>query len=155
MTTGLVHFLAAIVALTLGGAALLAAKGSRHHKWLGRAYSASMGVLLAAAFVTYDVDGRFGPFHAMAIFSSLTLFAGLLPYWTGHRGSDSVRTHANFMAWSYIGLVAAGASQLVTKLVSGSAWLTVLVTSFVVIALGVVALRHWLPGAISSVLPNG
>ena len=155
MTTGLVHFLAAIAALLLGAATLLATKGSHRHVWLGRAYAGAMGVLLVAAFVTYEVDGNFGPFHVMAIFSSLTLVAGLLPYWTGHRGSDAIRIHANFMAWSYIGLVAAGASQLVTHTVSGPAWVAVLVTSVLIVAVGVVLVRRWLPGALTSVLPDG
>jgi hypothetical protein len=59
----------------------------------------------------FDIDGRPGPFHALAVVSLVTTGLGWL---TARRRAGSragVVAHASFMTWSWIGVVTAGLAQ--------------------------------------------
>jgi uncharacterized membrane protein len=55
-----VHLVAALLALVTGTYILAAPKGTRQHRWVGRAYAGSMVVLLLTAFQIYFLFGHFG-----------------------------------------------------------------------------------------------
>ena len=65
--SGTLHYGSALAALALGAAVALARKGTRSHRWLGRAYLAAMLLLNFSALTIYDLFGGFGVFHWMAL----------------------------------------------------------------------------------------
>ncbi len=73
---GLTHTVAAVVALLAGAAVLLIPKGTRRHRQVGWVYVVSMLVLNTTALSIYRLFDGFGPFHAGAIFSLVTVAAG-------------------------------------------------------------------------------
>ncbi|MEO0555188.1 MAG: DUF2306 domain-containing protein [Bacteroidota bacterium] len=113
--TGQIHFLASCIALITGTYVLLATKGSTLHKKVGYVYVASMIVLLVTAFMIFRLFGGFGIFHVAAIVSSVTLAAGMIPV-IGRKNNNWVMIHFAWMYWSVMGLYAAFASEMITRL---------------------------------------
>ena len=113
-TIGLIHLLAAIVALFTGIINLVELKGTKQHKWIGYIYVSAMIILNVMAFMIYHLYGKFGIFHWMAIVSSLTLAAGLYP--VIRKGKDFLSTHLSFMYWSVIGLYGAFMAEIFVRL---------------------------------------
>lgn len=114
-TTGLVHTIAASLALVLGTWVLATRKGDRRHKQLGYAYSFSMVVMLATSFFMYNLFGGFGIFHAFSILSSVTLLAGMVPV-LRKRPKGYIALHYNFMYWSVVGLYGAFLAEILTRI---------------------------------------
>lgn len=111
-----VHVGACAAALMLGAAVAAAPKGTAWHRRAGRAFMASMLVLNLSALGLYRLSGAFNGFHALALFSLAGLAAG---WWCARRARRSAlhrELHGRFMLWSYVGLLAAAASELVVRL---------------------------------------
>jgi len=104
---GLVHFGAALLSMILGMFVILQQKGTKKHMYSGYSYVVSMLVLNVTALMIYDLFGRFGPFHYMALISLLTLFGGLVPAFLKRPKGKWLEMHYEFMNWSVIGLYAA------------------------------------------------
>jgi uncharacterized membrane protein len=134
-TVGYVHLVFALCALVLGLLVVLQRKGTRIHRTIGHLYVSSMIGLNVTALSIYELFGTFGPFHVLAVLSLATLLAGVLPVVTRRPKRGWLDLHANFMAWSYAGLVAATASELVVRVPLGSRYFALSVTaaSFAVI----------------------
>lgn len=111
---GLIHLLAALLATVAGTMVLFMKKGTRRHKQIGYVYVISMFLLIATAFMTYRLFGGFGLFHYGAIFSALTIIAGMIP--TIKKKKGWIYRHFAFMYWSVIGLYAAFASETLTRI---------------------------------------
>ena len=136
---GGVHFGLALMALVAGPFALSLRKGGRGHRRWGYLYAGSMTAQLLATIP--DAAAGLSAFHYMAIFSGLTLTGGLVfirrakQAKTAKARAGLVWGHYKFMVWSYAGLVAAGASQIATRIAFGIApsltvfWLSVLFAS--------------------------
>lgn len=112
MDLGTAHVVAASVALALGLIVLARRKGDIWHVRLGRLYVATMLVVALPVLFVYDITGRPGPFHVLAVVSLFTTALGWLHVRRrGHTGLGVV-AHATFMAWSWIGVLTAGLAQL-------------------------------------------
>ena len=110
---GWIHTGSALAALLLGPAVFFRVKGDRYHCRIGYAYALSMIVLNLTALLIYDLFGGWGPFHWMALVSLATLMAGLVPaVW---RTKNWLEAHYQGMCWSCVGLAAAGAAELFTR----------------------------------------
>lgn len=133
---GLIHLLSAFVALLLGLGVFLARKGTRLHKGLGYGYVLSMVVLNLTAFLIYRLYGRFGPFHIAALISSATLVAGFIPAFLRRPQGRWLAWHYEFMAWSYVGLLAAGVAETAVRLPKVPFWGAVFGGSVIVSAAG-------------------
>lgn len=110
---GTLHLLAAGFALATGSAVAVAAKGSARHRALGRLYLGAMLALNASALLIYDLNGRPNLFHAFALVSLASVLGGFVAArrrWPGWR-----EVHARSMLWSYVGLLAAAASELIVR----------------------------------------
>jgi uncharacterized membrane protein len=113
---GLLHALLGVAALAFGLALLLRRKGTRAHRRLGQAYVLSMLLLNVTALMIYDLFGRFGPFHVASVISLATVGAGFVPVYLRRPRGMWMQLHATFLSWSYVGLFAAFASEVTTRL---------------------------------------
>jgi len=106
---GIIHTGCAVLALLLGAGILLATKGTRTHVRAGWAYVVSMGCVNGTAFALYNLTGRFNTFHALAILSLATVTIGVVQ--VRRRGPKWMWRHYQYMAWSYVGLLAATCNE--------------------------------------------
>lgn len=113
---GYVHLAASLLALGLGTLVLYLPKRTRRHTLLGYGYFAAMVILLGTAFMIYNLYGRFGLFHIMALISSATLLGGIVPMWIRWPAKNYFHYHVAFMYWSVIGLYAAFFAEVLTRL---------------------------------------
>jgi uncharacterized membrane protein len=130
------HIGTAISALVLGLCVFFTRKGSRLHRQFGYAYSFNMLGLNISALLIYRLTGHFGPFHGAALASLLTLIAGFVPAYLRLPNGRWLELHYEFMSWSYVGLVAAGASEALTRLPSAPFWPAVFVSTLAVFTIG-------------------
>lgn len=133
---GTVHFVTALAALGSGLTVMLLPKGRKLHRRAGWAYVACMLVLNVTALSIYDLLGRFGPFHFAALVSLITIAGGLLPVLRRRPRSRWTELHAYWMSWSYVGLVAAAASETTTRYLRLPFWWLVLIATLSVAAIG-------------------
>jgi uncharacterized membrane protein len=130
------HIGTAISALVLGLCVFFTRKGMRLHKQLGYAYFFNMLGLNISALFIYRLTGEFGPFHASALASLLTLIAGFVPAFLRFPHERWLELHYEFMNWSYVGLVAAGVLEAATRLPSAPFWPAVVAGSAIVFIVG-------------------
>jgi len=135
-TTGLIHLVSACMALVLGTWVLAAKKGSRQHQRVGYIYTASMLVLNITAFGLYHLFGGFGPFHIAALISLLGLVGGMVPVFLKKPRSNWLGFHFSFMYYSVIGLYAAFASEVITRVVHTHFGIMVGIATFLVMGVG-------------------
>ncbi len=145
---GLVHLLFALAAMLFGAVVIFTRKGTRKHKWMGRSYFAMMLGLNVTALMNYELYGRFGPFHWMALASLATVVAGFAPTW--HKAPSWIFPHSYFMAWSYIGLMAAAVAEISSRVPGWSFGPSVIISSVIVIVVGVWIMRKTIPNIISA-----
>ena len=114
--TGLVHLVAACVALISGALVLFLPKATRLHIRIGYVYFAAMLVMLVTSFSLYHLFGSFGMFHWLAVVSSVTLLAGMIPVWFRRSIPNWAAWHFSFMYWSVVGLYCAFAAETFVRL---------------------------------------
>lgn len=102
-----------MLAVLFGTLVIASTKGTSFHRMAGRGYLVMMLALNGTALAIYELFGRFGPFHWMALASLVTLILGYFP--TRRRSSGWMPRHAYFMTGSYVGLLAALASEVLTR----------------------------------------
>jgi uncharacterized membrane protein len=146
-SVGFVHVVFSVAAIVLGTAVILTRKGTRKHRSLGRAYFVMMLAVNGTALMLYELFGRFGPFHWMALASLGVVLLGYWPTRARHVGWKA--QHAYFMTGSYVGLLAALASEISTRVANVPFFEAVAVASFVVIAVGVWLMRRLIPRTLS------
>lgn len=159
---GAVHTTFSFVAIAAGAAVLFTPKGTRWHRTLGHLYATNMVGIVVTAFALYTLTGRWGPFHFAAIAGGLTLAGGLYTVLARRPKKDWIAAHAIWMSWSYIGLMAAFASESLTRFVMprvatflegnelwGAFWFAVAAASFSVVAVGYYFVKKRLPSVIA------
>ncbi len=144
---GHLHFFFALLALLFGTWVLWLPKGSKQHRILGYFYVSSMTLMLITSFLTYRLYGQFGLFHWLAVISSMTLIAGMLPLWLKKPQLTYRLLHLQFMYWSVIGLYMGLAAELFTRVPDTSFILTVIAASSAVYLLGILGMmlfiKNW------------
>lgn len=123
---GALHLGTAFLAIASGAAVLsLSPKGGRSHRRLGWVYVGSMLALNTSALMIYRLFGGFGPFHYFAVFSLLGLLLGVGSAIGARKRREArdrkgravrVERHYYWMTFSYAGLIAAFASEAITRL---------------------------------------
>lgn len=142
---GPAHLAFAIAALLTGLAVILRQKGTRSHRLVGRAYVGSMLGLNVSAFMLYRLFGQFGPFHVAALISLVTVIAGFVTVrWRRPCGSWMGR-HAYWMSWSYVGLLAAAASEATTRIPQSPFWWMVVGSSLLALYAGMEVINRRVP----------
>ncbi len=115
-TNGLIHLFSSIIALITGSLILFLKKGTKLHKQIGYAYVVSMVILILTAFMIYRLFGGWGIFHYTTIVSLLTVGLGMIPIWTKRPSKKWKYLHFSFMYWSVMGLYAAFAAEVLTRI---------------------------------------
>jgi len=114
--TGLIHFIASILALVLGTFILIMEKGTKTHKLIGKIYAFSMLITLVSAFMTYRLFGTWGIFHWTAVISSITILAGLSAIYLKKPANNYLSVHFSFMYWSVMGVYGAFVSETLVRM---------------------------------------
>lgn len=65
---GWIHFITSIIAMLTDAYILFQSKGTRRHKQAGYIYVASMVLVCGSALGIYNLTGKFGVFHIVALF---------------------------------------------------------------------------------------
>ncbi|WP_299757837.1 DUF2306 domain-containing protein [uncultured Pontibacter sp.] len=115
-TLGWFHLVAALIAMVAGAFVLATKKGTKQHKRVGYGYVIAMVLVCGSALAIYNLTGKFGLFHIMAIVSSLTLALGMLPLYLKNFPRKYKTVHIWFMYYSVLGLYAAFASELSVRI---------------------------------------
>ena len=110
---GWFHLLLGVLALIVGAIVMLQPKGTRRHVFFGRLFVAAMLALNVTALMIYNLTGRFGPFHVAAVASLATLVAGFAAVFRRRQGW--LARHTFYMKWSFIGLLAATAAEITSR----------------------------------------
>ena len=113
----LAHLVAACLAMPLGLYQLTARQGTPGHALAGRLYVPAMLVCNIGALASFRPDTPFLPFHILALVSLYSLGSGMwaLRKWLTNRQAADLRTHKIQMAYSWLGLMMAGISQVLTN----------------------------------------
>ena len=139
---GFFHTGVGLAALFLGTMVIFQPKGTPRHRLLGRLFAMAMLLLNVTALMIYNLFGTFGPFHMAALASLATLLLGLWPAW--RRVPGWVHRHQFYMSWSYVGLLAATAAEVTSRVPGWDFfWSVTLTVAAVVIAGG--SLIGWRP----------
>lgn len=136
------HIATAVIAIVTGLFVLLRAKGTRRHRRFGYVYVISMVTLNLSSFFIFKLTGEFSPFHVAAFLSLATVIAGFLPVYRRRPAEGWLELHLQFMAWSYIGLLAAAASEIAVRVPRSPFWWAVIASSAVIIMAGALILAH-------------
>ena len=151
---GWIHVIFGLVALAAGTAVVLSAKGTRWHRTFGHVYLTTMLGLNITAFFIYNLFGVFGPFHWMALASLITLAAGMTAVLMRRPRKRWLIWHSGLMTGSYVGLVAAAASEVTSRIPGGGTGFSAAataVTSVVIISAGVFLIVRYLPRTLGRV----
>lgn len=139
----ILHILAAVIAIVTGLWVVLNTKGTRRHRRVGYVYVVSMVTLNVSSFFIFKLTGEFSPFHVAAFLSLATVIAGFVPVYRRRPVQGWLHMHLQFMAWSYIGLLAAAAAEAAVRIPETRFWWAVIVSSVAIMMAGAIILaRH-------------
>ncbi len=151
---GWIHVIFGLVALAAGTAIVFSAKGTRWHRTFGHIYLTTMLGLNITALFIYNLFGIFGPFHWMALASLITLAGGMAAVLMRRPRGRWLTWHAGFMSGSYVGLIAAAASEVTSRIPGGGAGFSAAataITSVVIISVGGYLILRYLPRTLGRV----
>ena len=140
-TYGVIHLISSMCALIAGTLVLIMKKGSKRHKQIGYAYVISMATLLVTSFIIYRLFNGWGIFHYASTFSLIVLLLGMIPIWTKKPTNSWKYRHFSFMYWSVIGLYAALAAEVLTRVPDTSFFGMVGIATGVITIIGAIFLR--------------
>jgi uncharacterized membrane protein len=154
-TLGSTHLVFGIVALLAGTLVVLTPKGTRYHRTAGHLYFTSMLGLNLTGLMIYRLTGDFNFFHATALFSLACLLTGLLPVILRRPKKDWLHLHGSFMSGSYVGLVAAAVSEVVTRVPGWDFTIAVGAATALIVAVGIYLISTRMSAAIASIHSKG
>jgi len=114
--TGLIHTLAASIAILVGAVVFLRPKGGLWHRRLGYVYSLCMLTVIVTSFAIYRLTGRFNFLHGAAIASSISVGFGFSHAFLRKPKEMWYVLHFYWMSWSFIGLLAALVAEIATRI---------------------------------------
>lgn len=113
---GWFHLVVALLAMLAGAYILITPKGSKRHKQIGYIYLTSMTLVCGSALGIYNLTGKFGVFHILALVGFVTLIAGMIPLFLKNIRREYKVFHLWFTYYSVLGLYAAFASELSVRI---------------------------------------
>lgn len=137
---GWVHVTFAVTAMLFGAIVVLRPKGTFSHRVTGWVYVTAMVGLNATALMIYRLFGHFGPFHVLALISLFTVLSGMSVVLARPKGW--LPLHYKIMSWSYVGLLAAAASEAGVRIRIFHFWWAVLLATGLVVGVGAAIIKR-------------
>jgi uncharacterized membrane protein len=148
----------ATAGIVVGSIQLLRPKGGSVHRALGYAFVYAMLIADGAVMLVFQFTGRFNILHIGAIANLLCIILAMVAVLRSPRPSNWKLQHYYWMSWSYVGLLAAAATELVVRTshlaTKEQAWTATAATSVVVTAIGYVLIKRYRPVSRSQAAPN-
>ena len=146
---GAIHSVLAMLCIAVGLIQLLRPKRGPGHRARGYAFVYAMLVADGAALLVFQFTGKFNILHAGAIVNLLCVIAAVVPVLRTPRPQNWKNLHYYWMSWSYVGLIAAAATELVVRTVHlgtrGQAWAVTAAMSVLVTTIGYILINRYRP----------
>jgi uncharacterized membrane protein len=151
---GAIHVVFGLCALLTGTVVVLIRKGTRYHRTIGRWYFASMLGLNVTGLLIYRATGKFNFFHVSALFSLMCIFIGIGVVVLLRPRKAWLERHAYFMSGSYVGLIAAAASEVAARVPGWPLGAAVGLATTIVVFSGVYFMLRRTPLALERLRPR-
>jgi uncharacterized membrane protein len=146
---GAIHTALAMLGIVVGLIQFLRPKRGPTHRARGYAFVYAMLVADGAALLVFQFTGRFNILHAGAIANLVCIVLAIVPVLRTPRRSNWKNQHYYWMSWSYVGLLAAAATELVVRTshlaTREQAWMITAAVSALVTAIGYVIINRYRP----------
>jgi uncharacterized membrane protein len=146
---GAIHTALAFLGIAVGLFQLLRPKAGPTHRARGYAFVYAMLIADGAAMLIFQFTGTFNILHVGAIVNLVCIILAIVPMLRSPRPSNWKMQHYYFMSWSYVGLLAAAATEFVVRTghlpTREQAWTVTAATSALVTAFGYVLINRYRP----------
>jgi uncharacterized membrane protein len=143
---GAIHTILAVAGILVGLVQLVRRKGGPVHRALGYAFVYAMLIADGAAMLIFQFTGRFNILHVGALTNLVCMIFAIAPMLRSPRPANWKLQHYYWMSWSYAGLLAAAATELVVRTIHlptrEQAWMATAATSIVISIVGWVIIKH-------------
>ncbi len=112
---GAIHTVLAMLGIAVGLIQFLRPKRGPGHRARGYAFVYAMLIGDGAVMLVYQFTGKFNIFHIGAIVNLLAIFLAVIPVLRSPRPQNWKIQHYYWISWSYVGLLAAAATELVVR----------------------------------------
>lgn len=148
---GAIHTVLAATGIVTGLIQLLRAKGGPVHRALGYAFVYAMLIADGAAMLVFQFTGRFNILHIGALANLACIILAIVPMLRSPRPVNWKLQHYYWISWSYAGLLAAAATELVVRTVHlptrEQAWMATAATSIVISTVGWIVIKRNRPAS--------
>jgi uncharacterized membrane protein len=155
---GAIHTVLAMLGIVVGLIQFLRPKRGPTHRARGYAFVYAVLVADGTALLVFQFTGKFNILHAGAIANLVCIILAIVPVLRTPRPSNWKNQHYYWMSWSYVGLLAAAATELVVRTsplaTRGQAWTVTAAVSVVVTAIGYVIINRYRPVSESRPTPG-
>ena len=156
---GAIHTGLALVCILVGSIQFLRPKRGAGHRARGYAFVYAMLVADGTAMLVYRFTGQFNIFHAGAIVNFVCIVLAIVPLLRSPRPSNWRLKHYYFIAWSYVGLISAAATEFVVRTshpaTRDQSWAVTAAFTASVMMIGYVLINRYRPAAESPSPPGG
>jgi uncharacterized membrane protein len=146
---GTIHSLLAMFCIAIGLIQLLRPKRGPTHRARGYAFVYAALVADGTAMLVYRFTGQFNIFHVGAIVNFVFVVLAIVPLLRNPRPANWKLQHYHFIAWSYVGLIAAAVTEFIVRIshlaTRDLAWAVTSVTAITVTAIGYVLIERYRP----------
>ena len=147
--TGSIHATLALFCIVVGAVQLMRPKRGAPHRARGYAFVYAMLVADGTAMLLYRFTGAFNIFHVGALVNLVFVVAAIVPVLRTPRPANWKLSHYMFIAWSYVGLIAAALTEAIVRLshpaTRGMAWSVTAVVTVLVTAIGYALIQRYRP----------
>ena len=112
---GTIHTVLAALAIAIGIIQFMRHKGDRVHRALGYLYVYGLLVADGAAMLIYQFTGKLNILHFGAVTNLICIGLGMFAVLARPPNTDWRSMHYHWISWSYVGLLAAAATELVVR----------------------------------------
>ena len=117
---GAMHTLLASLAIGIGIIQFLRRKGDRVHRAVGYLYVYGLLVADGAAMLIYQFTGKLNILHFGAVTNLICIGLGMFAVLARPPNTDWRSMHYHWISWSYVGLLAAAATEFIVRTVAFS-----------------------------------
>jgi uncharacterized membrane protein len=114
-TFGAIHTAAASIGILTGATQVIRTPRDAFHRRMGYVYVTAMVIADIAVFGVYEFTGTVNFFHALAAFNLFSMGMALRPMLMKPRPFQWKINHYMWIAWSYVGLLAAGVTEFLLR----------------------------------------